>query len=328
MGSMARGVSAPVLVVLLLALGSGQAHAAGYDFTVDPNPPNVGQVASFQLDGSTQDVKEVKWDLDGDSQGVFETTSTTPSEPVTHTYVSRGPAMVRMRVTENDDDKFDVERTITVNGPPTVDFGFQPANPLIGQQLVFSPVVTDTEADLVTLDWNFGDGATATVAAGNVTHTYPGAGTYTVVLTATDEHGLFSSQPRDVTVLSPPLPVPQRTPLALMRPFPVVRISGTVLPQGTLVRVLSVRAPQGARVRVRCRGSGCPVRTIARTSATRLVRFHRFERRFSAGTRLRIFVRQAGVIGKYTRFLIRAGKPPARVDRCLLPGRSRPVSCG
>jgi hypothetical protein len=39
-------------------------------------------------------------------------------------------------------------------------------------------------------------------------------------------------------------------------------------------------------------------------------------------------VRQAGKIGKYTRFLIRAGKPPARIDRCLIPGRRRPVRCG
>ena len=66
---------------------------------------------------------------------------------------------------------------------------------------------------------------------------------------------------------------------------------------------------------------------MARTSATRLVRFRRFERRLPAGVTLEIFVRQAGKIGKYTRFLIRAGKPPARIDRCLVPGRTRPVRC-
>ncbi len=319
---MARGTAAPVLVLILLALGSAPAQAAGYDFTWSPDPPNVGQPTSFQFDGSTQDVETVMWDLDGD--GAFEVTSTTPGAPVAHTYDSRGDVTVRMHVEETGGATADRARPITVNGPPTGDFGFEPTTPLAGQLLLFNAAVTDAEGDFVSIDWNFGDGATAT--GSSASHSYAAAGTYTVVLTATDEHGLFSSQPRDVTVLS--MPVPQPTPLALMRPFPVVRISGTVLPQGTLVRVLSVRAPQGARVRVRCRGRDCPVRTTARTSATRLVRFRRFERRFSAGTRLRIFVRQAGTIGKYTRFLIRAGKPPARVDRCLLPGRRRPVSCG
>jgi PKD repeat protein len=125
------------------------------------------------------------------------------------------------------------------------------------------------------------------------------------------------------TPLPQPLPgLPRR-----MRPFPVVRIAGVVLPTGADVQILSVRAPRGARVRVRCRGLGCPVASLARTAATRVERFRRFERRLRAGIRIAIFVRQTGRIGKYTRFLIRAGRPPARVDKCLVPGRSRPVSC-
>ena len=113
----------------------------------------------------------------------------------------------------------------------------------------------------------------------------------------------------------------------MMRPFPVVRIAGLVLPGGVAVRILSVRTPLGSTVRVRCHGSGCPVGSMARTAAVRLVRLRRFERRLPAGTRLELFVRQRRKIGKYTRFAIRAGKPPARVDRCLMPGRERPVRC-
>lgn len=48
---------------------------------------------------------------------------------------------------------------------------------------------------------------------------------------------------------------------------------------------------------------------------------------FSAETTdLEIFVRGPARLGEYTRFPIRAGKPPARVDRPLVPGRARPVS--
>jgi hypothetical protein len=112
-----------------------------------------------------------------------------------------------------------------------------------------------------------------------------------------------------------------------MQPFPIVRIAGLVLPDGALVRILSVRAPRGAHVRVICHGRGCPTRSIAHRSATRVLRFHAFERRLRAGVTLELFVRKEGRIGKYTRFVIRAGKPPARVDRCLMPDRRRPVRC-
>ena len=112
-----------------------------------------------------------------------------------------------------------------------------------------------------------------------------------------------------------------------MSPFPVVRIAGTVLPEGALIDVLSVRAPRGSQIRVRCAGKGCPVGSVATTSATRLVRFRKFERRLRAGIRITVFVRQANRIGKYTRFLIRAGEPPKRVDLCLLPTRRSPGRC-
>jgi hypothetical protein len=112
-----------------------------------------------------------------------------------------------------------------------------------------------------------------------------------------------------------------------MSPFPVVRIAGTVLPHGALINVLSVRAPRGSQIRVRCVGDGCPVGSVATTSATRLVRFRRFERRLRAGIRLKVLVRQANRIGKYTSFLIRAGAPPKRVDLCVFPTRRSPGRC-
>ena len=112
-----------------------------------------------------------------------------------------------------------------------------------------------------------------------------------------------------------------------MSPFPIVRIAGTVLRRGALIRVLAVRAPRGSLVRVRCVGEGCPVRSVTKRSATRVVRLRKFERRLRAGIRLKLFVRQAGRIGKYTSFLIRAGAPPKRVDRCLFPSQPAPRRC-
>jgi PKD domain len=356
MGVMARGSA--VLVVLLAMLLPAGAHAqsGGYDFSVDPNPPTAGQEATFTLTPASADVERVRWDLDGD--GEFDDGS---SRVVRHTYASPGPVTVQMRAREDRRDPYQVvTKTIVVNGTPTANFSFTPAAPVTGEAVDFTPTVTDPDGDAVTLDWSFGDGATS--GATSPSHTYSSEGQYTVVLTATDEHGAFTTRTHSVTVSKPPepqpepgpgpppadqppagqppagpgptdllpapvVPAPTTKPPVLMRPFPIVRIAGVVLRNGALIRILSVRAPRGSSVRVRCRGKGCPTAAIARTSATRLVRFHRFERRLPAGVRLQVFVRKAGRIGKYTRFLIRGGKPPARVDRCLMPGKRRPVRC-
>jgi hypothetical protein len=114
----------------------------------------------------------------------------------------------------------------------------------------------------------------------------------------------------------------------MMMPFPSVRIAGLLLPWGARVRLLAVTAPPGAVVTARCRGEGCPLRRLRRRSRAQSVRIRGLERRLIAGIRLEILVRQHGFVGKYTRFRIRDGiRPPLREDRCLFPGRKKPVRC-
>ncbi|HEV2944794.1 MAG TPA: hypothetical protein VGX26_06765 [Solirubrobacteraceae bacterium] len=62
-------------------------------------------------------------------------------------------------------------------------------------------------------------------------------------------------------------------------------------------------------------------------AGTNLVEFRRFERSLRAGSVLEIRVSKSGEIGKYTRFTIRRGKPPARVDMCLSPAGIQPIVC-
>jgi hypothetical protein len=57
------------------------------------------------------------------------------------------------------------------------------------------------------------------------------------------------------------------------------------------------------------------------------VRLRSLQRRLRAGTVVKIFVRKQGKIGKYTRFRIVRGRPPLRIDRCLVPGKKKPVRC-
>lgn len=46
-----------------------------------------------------------------------------------------------------------------------------------------------------------------------------------------------------------------------------------------------------------------------------------------AGTVLEVLIREADLIGKYTRWRIRGGKLPKRADSCLYPGQSKPSRC-
>lgn len=122
-----------------------------------------------------------------------------------------------------------------------------------------------------------------------------------------------------------PTVAPTAAPPARLSPFPVVRVKGLLTTGGARVTLLSVRAPRGSQVRVRCRGTDCPVRTY--TAPTSTGRLRPFERVLRAGTRLEIRVTKPGYIGKSTLIVIRRQDEPKRTDRCLPPGARRAVRC-
>ena len=335
---MVRRLRIPLLVLLALALGNTDAHAAAYTITFEPQSPLAGEQATFHA------VRVNPGRGAGDSfSWNFGDGGTGAGVNATHVYAGPGSYTVTLSVTDSDGTT-SVKDTAEIvvnpgNAPPSAAFTFAPSSPVAGQDVSFTEQVSDPDGDAVTLAWAFGDGATATGATPR--HAYVAAGSYTVVLTATDEQGARTTTFETLTVgplgatspggsQLPGDPVTSPAPgtrLVMMSPFPIVRIAGVVLRRGVSVRVLSVRAPRGARLRLRCRGRGCPATSLTRTSATSIVRFRRFEGTLPVGTTLELFVRQRGKIGKYTRFLVRAGRVPSRVDRCLFPGRARPVRC-
>jgi hypothetical protein len=141
-----------------------------------------------------------------------------------------------------------------------------------------------------------------------------------------DQPGDPDGKPFDPpTDLAPGTPPAAADGLRLMNPFPTVRISGRLTGSGADVTRLSVRAPRGATISVRCRGGSCPARSFAR--AARVKRLSAYERHLRAGTKLDVVVRKPGRIGKWTTITIRRGAPPKRVDRCSYPGRGQPAAC-
>lgn len=124
---------------------------------------------------------------------------------------------------------------------------------------------------------------------------------------------------------APPAPAPgAKAPLKLLAPFPVVRIIGTATGSGASIKRFSIRAPRSAQVRVRCAGGGCPRRTLRRRGSGRV---SGVQRRLRVGAVVEVFVTQRGRVGKYTRFTIRKGMAPRRLDSCALHGARRPTRC-
>lgn len=77
---------------------------------------------------------------------------------------------------------------------PIADFSFV----ISGLTVEFSDMSTDADDDIVSLNWDFGDGNMSNAA--NPTHSYADAGSYTVALTATDSSGLSHTTEKTVSV--------------------------------------------------------------------------------------------------------------------------------
>lgn len=236
------------------------------------------------------------------------------SAPVTGTVVVRTPVSPPAPPTA----------PVPANAPPSAAFAFSPHTPTAGQQAEFVSSALDPEGRLREQRWDLdGDGEFDDARGDEVLYTFPSPGPKTVRLRVEDAAGAAAVRERTLTVAAGPV-----ARAGFLSPFPVVRLTGEVRGRGAKVRLLSVRAPRGSQVRVSCDGRGCPVKNKLRSVGKGPLRFKIFERMLRAGTKLEVFVRKLGAIGKYTSFAIRAGDSPKRTDRCLSPGVKRPQRCG
>src|SRR4051794_36864309 len=119
-------------------------------------------------------------------------------------------------------------------------------------------------------------------------------------------------------------PTPGTT-LSFIKPFPVIRIAGRFKGSRTTLTRVTVRTPKGTRVRVRCSGHGCSFKRKA--VAAKLINLRSLRRTYRPKATIEIRVTEAGKIGKYTRVRTRRGKAPVRIDRCVMPGKTKAVRC-
>ncbi len=146
------------------------------------------------------------YSYDWGDTGTFEISgSASATATIPESYVDNGPAtlVVRGRITDSAGAYTDYTTSITINdtaptpsisGPTSSDVGL--ANSFAASAT--DPSSSDTKAGF-TYKWNFGDGS-STVTGATPTHTFTKAGTYTITLTATDQHGTVGTTTESFTV--------------------------------------------------------------------------------------------------------------------------------
>jgi hypothetical protein len=209
--------------------------------------------------------------------------------------------------------------------PPRASFTWFPLVPQVGEPVSLVSSSTDATSPITELAWALIAGGSFLPGGPQLTTTFATLGPHVVRLRVTNSLGLSSVATEAINVVSRKVP--------LMQPFPVVRIAGHETRSGVRLTLLKVQQmPAGALITVRCRGRRCPLRTTRRfvVSTSRGVppaEFRRFERFFHFGVTLEILISKPGEIGKYTRFAMRRGRLPDRVDMCLDQSGLRPLVC-
>ena len=212
------GGSFPRVIEISLT-GSANTSRPSPLFTVTPPSPEVGQVASFNASGTTDegvaclDACSYTW--------AFGNEAVKSGRVQTHAFQTPGIHSVVLTVTDASGTSASVQQNVTVTAAarPTVTFTFAPTTPFAGETATFTATGTAGVNHRITqFSWNFGDGsAVVRTSNASVSHTFTTPGSYVVTVTATDDLGQTAISSATVVVVggaiasftvSPSNPVP------------------------------------------------------------------------------------------------------------------------
>ena len=308
------------------------------DYTWGPDrTPLSGDLVRFTATGVDDPndgaaAVSIAWDLDDD--GTFETTG-----PAAETrFRSPGPHTVALQLVDPAGQSTVIRHTVTVaNRAPVAAFDVAPAAPAPGQDITLTSRASDPDGGTMQLqqDWDLNDDGQFDDATGPVVHLSFAEGQHVVRLRVTDGDGGVAIAESTLVVAAPAQGAaasaanasssalePAQLGLLPMMPFPVVRLRGQVTRQGVVVDLLSVTAPAGSQIRLRCMGPGCP--SAGRVVSLRSLRS--LHHALRPGVILEVRVARPGSIGKLVRFTIGRGRPPVRFDGCV-NGAGAPMEC-
>lgn len=165
-------------------------------FVYSPTSPKVGEKVNFNASGSSDpdgSIVSFQWDF-GDGRG-------DSGETVTHKYKNAGTFTVVLVVQDNSGNRGTASQTVSVSegDSPNASFVYSPANPAENETIYFNASESeDPDGDIVSFDWDFGDGTTGT--GETVTHQYGSSGGFTVLLKVTDDDGNIDTATQTISV--------------------------------------------------------------------------------------------------------------------------------
>ncbi|HEY6210357.1 MAG TPA: PKD domain-containing protein [Gemmatimonadales bacterium] len=151
----------------------------------------AGLTCDFTDASTDPDGRVVAWSWN------FGDGSTSTNENTSHTYAAPGRYNVWLTVTDDKGATGSTLQSVTVtaeNQAPTAAFNAR----CTGLACNFTDESSDPDGLVVAWSWTFGDGATSN--SQHPSHTYSAAGTYSVLLTVTDNKGATGSRSQSVTV--------------------------------------------------------------------------------------------------------------------------------
>ena len=192
-------------------------------FTFSPAAPTEGQSVTFDASGSRDCPADTKDDADCTKRGTtagltykwtFGDGTTGVGAQASHAFKSLGSFAVTLQVSNERGNSSSTTKMVEVGvspDPALVDFVFSPTSPEVLQSVFFDASMSKPAPGrtIVGYDWTFGDGGFGTGVT--TTHRFGTKGSYTVVLTVTDDLGKYKSATKTVTLGDDQLPLPKIT---------------------------------------------------------------------------------------------------------------------
>ena len=167
------------------------------EFTFTPGAPSDNEAVLFDASASTSTTGTiVQWLWN------FGDGSTDSGERVTHTFRSPGIRNVTLTAIDSIGASNSIAKTVTIGqgALPTATILTSPSAPTVNQTVNFNASSSRPAPGrtIRSYDWDFGDGSTSSGAT--VQHAYSAAGTYSVLLTVTDDAGRIATATASVVV--------------------------------------------------------------------------------------------------------------------------------
>jgi PKD repeat protein len=167
---------------------------AAFDAVATHMSVAVDASASTDSDGT---LATYSWSFGDGAVGSGKTT--------THAYTTPGEYTVTLTVTDDRGGSATTTKQVTAALAPNV----LPTAALAGTIANLSASLdasasADSDGQIVSYDWNFGDTVTATTTTPTTTHEYAAGGAYTVTVTVTDNRGGTATATKQLTAVEPP----------------------------------------------------------------------------------------------------------------------------